>query len=173
MLDRFIDGVTRLNLWVGQLIAWLIAGMFFFLLWEGFARYVMNAPTAWTNELVQMLFGVYAILSGGYIMANHGHVNVDLLHSHLPVRWRAAVDIFTSVLFFLFTLSLLYFALQMASESISSLETTYSAWNPPIWPVKAMIPLGAFLLLLQGIAKLITDIRTVLDPHAAQRSEHA
>jgi len=33
-----------------------------------------------------------------------------------------------------------------------------SAWNPPLYPAKLMIPLAALLLMLQGLAKLIRDI---------------
>jgi TRAP-type mannitol/chloroaromatic compound transport system permease small subunit len=40
-------------------------------------------------------------------------------------------------------------------------EHSQSAWNPPIWPAKLMIPVAAALLLLQGIVKLLKDILTV------------
>jgi len=158
VLTAFISGVTRLNDFVGRWIALLVFAMFAFLLLEVGFRYLLNAPTVWTNELTQMLFGVYAVMSGGYIMAHRGHVNVDLLHSQLPPRKRAAIDIFTSLIFFIFTLALLWFGIDMANESISSWESSYSAWNPPIWPVKLAIPVGTGLLVLQGLAKLLEDI---------------
>ena len=85
-------------------------------------------------------------------------LNVDLLHSHLKPRKRAALDIVTSVVFFIFTLALLWFGIDMAQESMSSWETSYSAWNPPIWPVKLAIPIGTGLLVLQGLVKLLEDI---------------
>ena len=46
----------------------------------------------------------------------------------------------------------------LAWESLAGLEHSHSAWDPPIYPVKLMIPLGAMLLLIQGMAKLIRDI---------------
>lgn len=157
-LSAFMTGVTRLNDFVGRCIAWLVAGMFVLLLLEVGLRYLFNSPAVWTNELTQMLFGVYAVMAGGYIMAHRGHVNVDLLHSKLPPRVRAVLDILTSSIFFIFTLALFYFGFQMAAESVASLETSYSAWNPPIWPVKAAIPIGTGLLVLQGLVKLLEDI---------------
>jgi TRAP-type mannitol/chloroaromatic compound transport system permease small subunit len=39
-------------------------------------------------------------------------------------------------------------------QSYSYGETTYSAWNPVIWPVKAVLPLAALLLILQALAEL-------------------
>lgn len=161
--------VTRFNDWLGRWASYLVLLMFVLLLLEVFLRYLFNAPTVWTNEFTQMLFGVYALLSGGHLMAHKGHVNVDILHSKLPPRWRAGVDIFTSVLFFIFLAALLYFGSSMAYESIERLETSQSAWNPPIWPVKAAIPIGTALLLLQGLAKLINDILILFDINGASR----
>lgn len=152
------SGITRLNDVIGRWISYLIYGMFVFLILEVFFRYFLGSPTVWTNELTQMLFAVYTMLAGGYIMSHGGHVNVDLLYSALSRRTQAVVDIFTSIVFYIFMLALLYFGSSMAWESLQSMETSYSAWNPPIWPIKASIPLGAILLLLQGTAKLIEDI---------------
>lgn len=163
VLTAFIRGVTRLNDFVGRWIALLIFAMFAFLLLEVGFRYLLNAPTVWTNELTQMLFGVYAVMSGGYIMAHRGHVNVDLLHSQLSPRKRAFMDIVTSLIFFTFTLALLWFGIDMATESIAGWETSYSAWNPPVWPVKLAIPIGTGLLVLQGLAKLLEDIAIAFD----------
>lgn len=173
MIAAFMRGVTRLNDVIGRWVALLIFAMFVFLLLEVGFRYLLNSPTVWTNELTQMLFGIYAIMSGGYIMAHRGHVNVDLLHSHLKPRKRAALDIVTSVIFFIFTLALLWFGIDMAQESMSSWETSYSAWNPPIWPVKLAIPIGTALLVLQGLVKLLEDIAVAfnLDYYTPQESE--
>jgi len=157
-ITAFMNGVTRMNKAIGVAVSFLVFAMFVFILLEVFLRYAFNSPTVWTNELTQLLFGVYAVLSGGYLMAHRGHVNVDLIHSMFGPRLRAAIDVFTSILFFIFTLALLYFGYDMATESIGNWETSFSAWNPPIWPVKACIPIGAGLLLLQGIVKLLEDI---------------
>ncbi len=157
-LSAFMTGVTRMNKLIGKWVSYLIFAMFVFLLMEVGFRYLFNSPTVWTNELTQMLFGVYAVMSGGYIMAHRGHVNVDLVYSHMKRRTRAVTDILTSTVFFAFTLALLYFGIDIASESIASLETSYSAWNPPIWPVKLAIPVGTGLLVLQGLVKLLEDI---------------
>ena len=50
----------------------------------------------------------------------------------------------------------------LALESLSNFEHSRSAWNPPLYPFKLCIPLAMILLMLQGIAKLIRDIYTVI-----------
>ena len=162
-IHAYINGITRLNNLIGRWAAYLIFVIFLLLIAEVFMRYLLSAPTSWTNELGQLLFGVYIVLSGGYVMAQRGHVNVDLLYSSLSRRTQAWVDIFTSSMFFLFMAALLYFGSSMAWESVQSMETSYSAWNPPIWPIKLAIPIGTALLLLQGVAKLLQDILVALN----------
>ena len=158
LLNGFITAVTRLNDWIGRAVALLIFVMFAVLLLGVLYRYALDAPRVWTTELTQFVFGFYAVMSGGYVMAHRGHVNVDLLYSSLAPRVRATLDVLTSSLFFLFTITLLYYGGIIAWESVDSMETSYSAWNPPVWPFKIAIPVAAALLLLQGIAKLVEDI---------------
>src|SRR5690606_42064602 len=84
------------------------------------------------------------------------------LHDALPIwRARAFCDVLTSGAFFIFAGTVLYFGASMAWDSLSRLEHSQSAWNPPLYPVKLTIPLGALLLLLQGLAKFLNDL-TVL-----------
>lgn len=145
--------------------------IFFLLLFEMTARYAFRAPTVWATEAAQMLFGAYAVLSGGYLLVHRGHVNVDIFHGRLPARARAAVDVLASVLFFAFMLVLLKEGWNMASESLEQMERSYSAWNPPVWPLKLMIPIGAALLFLQGFAKLVEDIADFIDPFRERTQE--
>lgn len=154
----FMRGVTRLNEFLGRWVAHLIFAIFLLLILEVFLRYSFRAPTVWTNELAQLLFGAYAVLSGGYILAHGGHVNVDIIYSKFSTRTRATIDVFTSIFFFLFAIVLLIQGSLFAFESIAKLESSHSAWNPSIWIFKAAIPVGAALLLLQGTVKLIQDI---------------
>src|SRR5690606_41000215 len=58
----------------------------------------------------------------------------------LPRRARAFCDVLTSGAFFLFAGTVLYFGASMAWDSLSRLEHSQSAWNPPLYPVKLTIP---------------------------------
>jgi TRAP-type mannitol/chloroaromatic compound transport system permease small subunit len=155
--------INRLNDWVGRLVSLAILPIFALLILEIVVRLVAGSPLVWTGELTQLLFGVYAVLSGGYILAHREHVNVDLLFSRFSRRGQATIDIFTAALMFLFLGALVYFGSSLAYESISFFERSQSAWNPPIWPAKLAIPVGAVLLLLQGLVKFVQDIMTALD----------
>lgn len=160
-LNKYLRAIDVINMWVGRICAFLIIPMTVLLIYEVFRRYVLNSPTVWTNELCQMLFGTYAVLSGGYILLIKGHTNVDILVSSLSPKIHAILDIATFIIFLIFISMLIYFGGSLAWDSLSILEGTESAWNPPAYIVKSMIPIGAVLLLLQGIAKFVRDILTL------------
>jgi len=158
ILKAFLKLIDAVNDRVGNLLSYFLFFFFVLLLMEVVLRYFFNSPTVWANELAQMLFGAYAILAGGYILRTGGHVNVDILYSRLSRKQRAVLDIVTSSLFFLFCGMLLVYGGSLAWDSLARFEHSQSAWNPPLYPAKLMIPLAALLLMLQGLAKLIRDI---------------
>ncbi len=121
-------------------------------------RYFFNAPTVWANETTQMIFGAYSVLAGGYLLLEGRHVSVDVLVSKLPERVRNVINIVTSPLIFFFCGMLFYVGGSFAWESLMGLETSQSAWDPPVYPLKLTIPLGALLLILQAIAMVIRNI---------------
>jgi TRAP-type mannitol/chloroaromatic compound transport system permease small subunit len=170
-LKTLMSMIDKVNDRVGKLLSYFLFLFFVLLLMEVILRYFFNSPTVWANELAQMLFGGYAILAGGYIMRTGGHVNVDILYSRLSRKSRAGLDVVTSLLFFLFCAMLLIYGGSLAWDSLSRFEHSQSAWNPPLYPAKLMIPLAAVLLLLQGLAKLISDIFILLDIDTDVRQE--
>ena len=50
---------------------------------------------------------------------------------------------------------------RFAADSINFNEHSFTEWGIQYWPVKLTMPIGAGLLLLQGIAKLIKDVLLV------------
>jgi TRAP-type mannitol/chloroaromatic compound transport system permease small subunit len=168
MLKSILTNIDAINLAIGNILSYFLFLFFGLLLMEVFLRYFLNSPTVWANELSQMLFGAYAVIGGGYILLTGGHVNVDIIYSRLGKKKRAALDIVSSVLFFLFCGMLLIYGGSLAWDSLSRFEHSQSAWNPPLYPAKLAIPLAAALLILQGLAKLIRNILILLDKDDAQ-----
>lgn len=154
--------ITRLNHWVAMVAAWLIAPIFLLLMADVVMRYVVGSAAIWTAELAQLVFGVYAVIAGGYLLAERAHVNVDIIYGRFGPAQKAKIDLATSFLFFLFLAVLIWQGADMAWESAAKFETSSSIWNPPVWPVKLAIPIAGVLLLLQGLVRIVSDVRTVM-----------
>jgi TRAP-type mannitol/chloroaromatic compound transport system permease small subunit len=159
---KLAGAITRLNVRIARIAAWLIAPMFGLLMADVIMRYVVGSAAIWTAEFAQLIFGVYAVICGGYLLVERAHVNVDIIYGRFSRRNKARVDLATSFLFFLFLGVLIWQGTDMAWESATALETSNSIWNPHIWPVKVAIPIAGVLLLLQGLVRIASDIRTVM-----------
>jgi TRAP-type mannitol/chloroaromatic compound transport system permease small subunit len=157
-MKRFLKTIDRISEQSGKAVSFLIVLLVFVILYEIFARYLFNSPTIWAHEIAQMIYGAYVILLGAYVLQRKGHVNVDILYNRFRPRTRAIIDLFTWLLFFYFCGLLLLKGGEMAWDSLKVLETEPTSFAPPVYPIKMMIPLGALLILLQGLAKFIRDL---------------
>jgi TRAP-type mannitol/chloroaromatic compound transport system permease small subunit len=162
---KFARAITWINTWCARIAAWLILPMFVLLMADVVMRYVIGSAAIWTAELAQLVFGVYAVIAGGYLLAERGHVNVDIIYGRYGPKRKAQIDLATSFLCFLFLAVLIWQGIDMAWESAAKLETSSSIWDPQIWPVKVAIPVAGVLLLLQAIVRVVSDIRTVMGLH--------
>ena len=161
-MKRFFDVIDRTNELLGKAVTYLIILLIVVILYEICVRYLFNSPTIWAHEISQMIFGVYIILLGGYLQQRKGHVNVDILYVRFTPRTRAIINLFTWLLFFCFSGVLFVKGWEMAWDSFLYRETDSTAFAPPIYPLKMMIPLGALLLLLQGLVKYIGDLKLAI-----------
>jgi TRAP-type mannitol/chloroaromatic compound transport system permease small subunit len=157
-MKRFLRMIDRINERTGRLVSYLIIILVAVILYEICARYLFNRPTIWANEISQMIYGAYVILLGGYVLRQEGHVNVEILYGRFSPRKRAVIDLFTWLLFFFFCGLLLVKGWDMAWDSFKVRETKPTTFGPPLYPIKMMIPLGALLILLQGLAKFVRTL---------------
>lgn len=165
---RAIDGV---NHWVGQFIAyWTVIAVFVYF-YEVVARFLFNSPTNWAHESMFLMFGMQYLLCGAYALRTESHVRVDVLYVKMSPRGRAIADVLTSVFFFVFTLTLLLTGWRFAQDAVNVGETSFTEWGIQYWVVKLTIPVGAVLLLLQGIAHLIRDVDLAFGPSSRRPAE--
>lgn len=161
-LKTILSLIDRINEWVARLVGWLVVAIIAATVYEVVMRYVFNAPTIWVFEFNYLVHGPYFLLMGAFVFAKGGHVNVDILHGRLSPRGRAVMDLITAPLFFFFISMMFFYGGRFALNSAGFRETLSSAWGPPIYPIKMIIPLAAGLLILQGLAKFIRDLHLAL-----------
>ena len=154
-VTELIDGIdVAIGKWVAY---WGVIAVFFYY-YEVVARYVFNSPTNWVHESMFLMFGMQYLLCGAYAYRDDSHVRVDIFYVKFSPRGKAIADIITSVFFFIFMVTMFWTGARFAWDAISLGERSFTEWGVQYWPVKLAIPIGAFLMILQGISKLIKDI---------------
>ena len=153
-----IERVGMVSDWSGNFVAyWSVIAVFVYY-YEVVARYVFNSPTNWAHESMFLMFGMQYLLSGAYALKEESHVRVDVIYGLFSPRARAWIDVVTSLFFFIFTITLMLTGFLFAFDSMDVWEVSFTEWAIQYWPVKLTIGIGALLLLLQGIARLIRDV---------------
>ncbi|MFQ5985309.1 MAG: TRAP transporter small permease subunit [Alphaproteobacteria bacterium] len=156
--SRVTDVIDAISGWSGHFVCyWSVIAVFVYY-YEVLARYVFNSPTNWAHESMFLMFGMQYLLSGAYAFREGSHVRVDVVYQHLPDRAKVVTDIVTSVFFFIFAGTLLVTGWIFLADAIRVWEVSFTEWGVQYWPVKISIVLGALLILLQGLSKLIKDI---------------
>lgn len=156
--SKYTDPLDKLSDFSGNYVAfWSLIAVFVYY-YEVIARYVFNSPTNWAHESMFLMFGMQYLLSGAYALKEDAHVRVDVLYVYLPKKYKALVDVISSIFFYLFVGSLFVTGIIFAKDSISVWEVSFTEWAIQYWPIKLSLAVGAFGLLLQGISKLIKDI---------------
>lgn len=172
-LSASTSAITMLNRWVFQLAVWLMAVVVPVMIYEVVMRYLFNAPTVWGMELAVLLFGPYFLLGGPYVLHLKGHVALDLVSQRLSDAWQRRLDMINYPIIIVFCAILLYFSVPAAFSAWTYRETSFSAWNPPIWPAKATVPLALSLMLLQALAEFLRVVFHLSDANSHDSTQEA
>jgi len=87
------------------------------------------------------------------------HIRIDIVNSRFPKRVRIWIDIIGG-LFFLLPMTLIIMALSwpIFVDSFGRNEVSLNAGGLLQWPFKLIVPVGFFLLALQGISEIIKRV---------------
>jgi TRAP-type mannitol/chloroaromatic compound transport system permease small subunit len=171
MINRVVYGVDQLSKTVGHAFAWCIVILAIGTCYEVFVRYVLNDPTSWAFDMSYTLYGAMFFMAGAYTLSRGGHVRADMFSRLWRPRTQAAVELALYVVFFfpgILALVLSGWSYGMESMRIREVSVNSPA-GVPIWPLKMLIPFGAGLLLLQGVAEVLRCIQCLRDGQWAPR----
>jgi TRAP-type mannitol/chloroaromatic compound transport system permease small subunit len=155
-LSRAID---LANEHIGRLVYWCVLIVALISAANATSRYALNrASNAWL-ELQWYLFAAIFLLCSGYTLLHNEHIRIDVVSSRLSRRAQIWIDIF-GLLFFLLpmTLFILWLSWPIFMNAWTSGEVSGNAGGLVRWPARLLIPVGFFLLSLQGVSELVKRI---------------
>ena len=155
-LSRAIDA---LNERIGNLVYWLVLVMVLVSAGNATTRYALSiSSNAWL-ELQWYLFAAVFLLCAGYTLLHNEHIRIDVVSSRLSRRTQIWIDVF-GTLFFLLPMSLyiMWSSWPGFMNAWTSGEVSGNAGGLIRWPARLIVPVGFFLLSLQGISELIKRI---------------
>jgi TRAP-type mannitol/chloroaromatic compound transport system permease small subunit len=158
-VDRLLTVIEGVSTASGWFAGWLIVPMTIAVAYEVAARYVFNAPTKWAYDVTYMLYGAQFMLAAAYTLLKGGHIRTDVFYERWSARTRATIDAVSYVLFFFPGMLFILYAGAVEARQAWAINERAGGW--PLYPFKAVIPVTAALLALQGLSELIKCARVI------------
>ncbi len=165
---KFLAGIVRLidgmNDKIGYLVSWLTTVMVLVVIYDVITRYVFRSSSVAVQEMEWHIFSLIFLIGGAYTLKEEGHVRVDVFYSRLSPRGKAWIDFFGGIVFLLpFCLLIIWTSHQFVAMSWMIKEISPDPGGlPGRYLLKAAIPAGFVLVLLQGIAQTLRALLTLL-----------
>lgn len=123
-------------------------------------RYFLQDPTIWALDVTTMSFGAFFMLGCAYALQKGAHVRTDMLWDKFSERKKGVIDSIAFVVFFIPSMAiLLWIGWGSFMDAFNINEKSNSgAWQPIIWPLRAVVPLTFGLLMFQGISELMKSL---------------
>ena len=146
-----------MNNWVGRITCLMLVPVILAMVYEVVARKLFVAPTMWAYDTSRMFGGAMFMLGAGYALMRGVHIRADFLFRNWSPRTQAMVD---GSLYLLFYFPALLFFFWVSSEYTIKAWMTWersmdTALMAPLAPARTAMPVGALLLLIQGVAEFL------------------
>jgi TRAP-type mannitol/chloroaromatic compound transport system permease small subunit len=160
LIRSYVRVVDAINRHIGRLVMLGIFAMVGVLLWSSISK-TFFLPSLWTLETAQFLMVAYYILGGAYAIQLDANVRMDLFYGEWSPRTKAWFDVFT-IFFLIFYLAvLLYGGIESTQYSYEYGQRSRTAWQPYLWPIKAVMCIGLGMMLLQAISEFFKDLARI------------
>jgi TRAP-type mannitol/chloroaromatic compound transport system permease small subunit len=158
VIDAFTDQI-------GKVVAFLVVLLTLALCFEALSRYLFGAPTVWAYDMTYILDGALFMLGASYALLWGAHIRTDIIYRNLSPRRQGLLDaVLYLVFFFPGMLLFLVAGYEYAHRSwLGGEQAAVSPWRPIIWPFKALIPITAILLMIQGVSELLKSIYAAVE----------
>jgi len=159
-LSRLIDALTER---IGKSIIWVVLVVTLISCGNALMRYTINYSSNAFLEIQWYLFAVIFLFGAGYTLMKNEHVRIDLISHRLSKRGQTWIDIF-GIIFFLMpmAIAIMWMSWPIFLLALSNNEHSSNAGGLVVWPARLMVPVGFFLLVMQGISELIKRIGFLL-----------
>jgi TRAP-type C4-dicarboxylate transport system permease small subunit len=166
------DLKTRVDMALGWVLSAMMGLAVLNVLWQVFTRYVLEAPSAYTDELSRYLLIWVGLLGASYAAGKRMHLAIDLLPTSLTGRAHETLGLVIDGMVFLFALCVMVFGgLRLVTLQLM-LEQTSAALRVPLGYVYLALPVSGLLIMFYSALYMLDRVRILRgDPQALPLTE--
>ena len=112
------------------------------------------------------------LFCAGYTLLRNQHVRIDVIAGRLSPQAQAWIDILGTIFFLMpMALTIMWLSWPVFVQAYQRGEVSTNAGGLLIWPARLLVPIGFFLLVIQGFSELIKRVAFLkgLIPDPAQK----
>ena len=148
-IERAVDLVGRAASWLALVIVAVMAT-------NVVLRYLFSYGSVWAQELEWHLLAPLILFGIPYALLKGEHVRVDVLYARFSARNQLRVEAASQLLGILIAAAFVWLSLGYVQQAWAIGEQSPDPGGlPHRWALKALIPAGFTLLLLQSLATLL------------------
>ena len=122
-------------------------------------RYLFSYGSVWAQELEWHLLAPLILFAIAWGMQKGEHVRVDVAYTHFSERNKALVNIISAILCLAIAILVVYLSLKYVQQAyVIDEKSSDPGGLTHRWVLKALIPLGFVLLILQSVAEIIKGV---------------
>ncbi|MBF0303446.1 MAG: TRAP transporter small permease subunit [Desulfamplus sp.] len=155
ILKYYIKIMDAFSEKTGVVVSWLSTALVISVFYDVLMRYVLRNGSIAIQELQWHIFSVIFLIGAAFTLKRDGHVRVDILYMKLNRKTKAWIDFLCTFIFLIpFCIVIIYSAKMFIMSSWAIREISPDPGGLPFrYILKAMIPAGFVLLILQGISE--------------------
>lgn len=162
LIDFIASIIERLSLFISVIFG---SSMVLVVFIGVIARYAMNNPFVWTEELSRFLMIWMVLLGMSIVMRNRENLSVEFLVTKLPIKLQRIIKLLNEslIMYFLYILTVEGFTMAVKAK----MQVAPSLGITMFYPLLC-IPVGGFLTMLQLGFQMIIDLlmfNTDISPH--------
>ena len=135
----------------------LVLAMMFLVTSDVLLRQLFNQPVAGTFELMEMGMVGVVYLGVAFVQRQRGHISIEMATDWLPPRGRRLLEAFGSLIGLAFAAFLTWRGAVYAWDAFYTGSYVGSVLKLPLWPARALIPVGSAVLSARLVVDTITD----------------
>lgn len=160
ILDKCLSGLAGFSLIVMTVLT----------TYQVITRYVFNAPSTWSEELVGYMFGWATMFGAAICTGEHAHMNIPIVVDMLKEGPKKVLLIFAEIVALLFSAIILVYG-GFTVSSLAMGQQTSSLWGLAVGTFYWVMPVCGVLMVLYSAMNIIAiakgESEAALDEAAA------
>lgn len=128
-------------------------------LWQVISRYLMNAPSSFTDELAGFLLIWVGLLGAAYVAGKREHLAIDLLIQRSSPARKFKLEVAISIIVILFALTVMVVGGSWLVYTRFYLSVKSAALGLPLGMVYLVLPLSGLLIAYFDIDNLYNMVK--------------